>query len=144
MMHGDMGYRRYVPVQLFEAIFLFALFALLFMRARDGKRFSLSIYAISYGVWRFVIEYARADYRGSIPTLGLTPSQLTALLMILVALLVIPLEMRIRKGLEEASGDGGDSGADAAPEDMPCGEQTDGGASVDDADTEAVDGGADE
>ena len=118
MMYGDMGYRRYVPVQLFEAIFLFALFALLFIRARDGKRFSLSIYAISYGVWRFVIEYARADYRGSIPILGLTPSQLTALLMILVALLVIPLEMRIRSHMEREAAKDGES--DAAAENAPC------------------------
>ena len=122
MMYGDMGYRRYVPVQLFEAIFLFALFALLFMRARDGKRFSLSIYAISYGVWRFVIEYARADYRGSIPIFGLTPSQMTAILMILVALLVVPLEMRIRARMErEAAKDGeSDAVAVAVAEDAPC------------------------
>jgi prolipoprotein diacylglyceryltransferase len=37
-----------------------------------------------YGVWRFVIENLRADYRGNTFVEWLTPSQLTALVLIVV------------------------------------------------------------
>jgi hypothetical protein len=41
-MYGNMGYDRYVPTQLFEAIFLFALCALLIYRAVNEKRYNFS------------------------------------------------------------------------------------------------------
>jgi prolipoprotein diacylglyceryltransferase len=38
-----------------------------------------------YGIWRFVIEYARDDYRGFTFIRFITPSQLTAIVMVLGA-----------------------------------------------------------
>ena len=37
-----------------------------------------------YGVWRFFIEYARGDYRGETFVSFLTPSQLIAVLLIVI------------------------------------------------------------
>jgi phosphatidylglycerol:prolipoprotein diacylglycerol transferase len=91
-MHGDMGYIKYVPVQLFEALFLFALFAFLFYNARKGRSYNLAVYAIGYGIWRFCIEYARADYRGSIPFVNVTPSQLIAVVMVALGIGLVFLE----------------------------------------------------
>ena len=84
MMHGNMGYAKYVPTQLFEAIFLFSLCALLVIRALKAEKYNFSIYLIAYGIWRFVIEYVRADYRGSTFISFLTPSQLVAIILIAV------------------------------------------------------------
>ena len=91
MMYGDAGYASYVPIQLFEAVYLFCLFGLLYMNSRDGKRYNLSLYMTIYGVWRFAVEFARADYRGSVG-LPITPSQLIALIMIVGAIGVFWLE----------------------------------------------------
>lgn len=81
---------KVIPTQLFEALFLFALFGFFLYRIWHGKTYNLFLYMIVYGVWRFVIEYARDDYRGTTIVSFLTPSQLTAVLMVLagVALLV--------------------------------------------------------
>lgn len=96
MMHGGEGYAKYVPTQLFEALFLFALFALLFFNVKLKGRFNLSLYMGLYGVWRFVLEFVRNDYRGSIG-LNITPSQLISLIMILGAILVLVAEILISK-----------------------------------------------
>lgn len=72
-----------VPVQLFEALFLFALFGVLSYRVLKGKEDVLPLYMICYGVWRFAIEFARADDRGETIVSFLTPSQLVAVLLVL-------------------------------------------------------------
>ena len=79
MMYGNMGYAKYIPTQLFEAIFLFLLCAFLVLRAIEQKKYNFSVYTVAYGVWRFFIEYVRADYRGSTFVSFLTPSQLVAI-----------------------------------------------------------------
>ena len=91
-MHGDFGYEKYVPVQLFEALFLFALsfvlcylFFVKFGRENKGRFPLLPIYAIGYGVWRFCIEFARADERGETIISALSPSQLIAVIMVVAA-----------------------------------------------------------
>ena len=94
MMYGNMGYDKYVPIQLFEAIFLFSLCALLIFRAAARKKYNFSIYVIAYGVWRFVIEYARADYRGSTFISFLTPSQLTAVVLVAAGIVLAIIEKR--------------------------------------------------
>jgi phosphatidylglycerol:prolipoprotein diacylglycerol transferase len=79
-----------VPVQLFEALFLLSLFGLmlyLYLRFtkpnKGGRNFPiLPVYMIVYGIWRFFIEYARADERGQSIIPFLSPSQLTAVLLI--------------------------------------------------------------
>ena len=73
---------RVVPIQLYEAIVLFGICVLCVYRLWTGKRDNLQLYMIVYGVWRFLIEYARDDYRGTTFISFLTPSQLTAVLMI--------------------------------------------------------------
>lgn len=74
-----------VPLQLFEAIFLFALtgvLAWLLLKNKCAKFPLLPTYTCVYGIWRFFIEYARADARGETILAFLTPSQLTAIFLI--------------------------------------------------------------
>ncbi len=87
----ELLYTEYtVPVQLFESLFLFALFGVLSYRVLKGKEDGLPLYMILYGIWRFFIEYARGDDRGETFISFLTPSQLTAILLVVggIALLV--------------------------------------------------------
>lgn len=64
----------YVPVQLYEALFLFALFGVLTYLYFNRCNIIMSIYLIAYGTWRLIIEFFRTDSRGAI-ILGLAPSQ---------------------------------------------------------------------
>ena len=84
---GGKVWKTVVPTQLYEAIFLFLLGAVLIwlLVSRSGKRRLplMSLYAFFYGVWRFVIEYFRADDRGGSIVSFLSPSQLTAVFLIL-------------------------------------------------------------
>ena len=77
---------RVLPTQLIESAFLFALFALLFVRCARGKQDGFFLYLTAYGVFRFFIEYLRGDYRGASLVSFLTPSQLVALLMVAVGI----------------------------------------------------------
>ncbi len=86
--------KRVVPIQLFEAVILALLFALFFYRTFKGKTYNLPLYMGIYGVWRFVIEYARDDYRGTTIVSFLTPSQLTALLMVMGACVLFAFEYK--------------------------------------------------
>lgn len=72
-----------VPIPLYEAIFLFVLSALMIVLLfRLDFKYNMTLYLISYGIWRFVIEYFRADYRGDfIP--GLSPSQFWSIVMVI-------------------------------------------------------------
>ena len=75
-----------VPTQLYEALFLFALFGFFIWRLFKNKSCNLPLYMAIYGVWRFFIEYVRKDYRGSTVVDFLSPSQFIAILMILGAI----------------------------------------------------------
>ncbi len=86
---GHYGWAKVVPIQLFEALFLFALAAALFVLVWKKKGFGLSCYFIGYGIWRFIIEFFRTDDRGASFIPGLTPSQVTALLLILIGSAII-------------------------------------------------------
>ncbi len=72
-----------VPIQLYEAIFLFLLSGVMILLLfKFHLKDNMAIYLVSYGVWRFVIEYFRDDYRGNfIP--GISPSQFWCIIMIL-------------------------------------------------------------
>ncbi|MCQ2797052.1 MAG: prolipoprotein diacylglyceryl transferase [Bacilli bacterium] len=74
---------KVIPTNLFEAIFLILLsLVLLFLAMKWETDYSLAIYAIVYGIFRFLIEYLRGDHRGSfIP--GITPSQFWSILAII-------------------------------------------------------------
>ena len=99
--------KRVVPIQVYEAIVLFALFGFFLYRVLRGKTYNLPLYMASYGVWRFVIEYARDDYRGYTFVEFLTPSQLTALLMIAGAVVLFIFERMIVKKRARSANDEG-------------------------------------
>lgn len=96
-MYGDLGYAKYVPVQLFEALFLFTLFGFLFIRAKEGRGYHLPLYMSIYGAWRFFAEFIRADYRGSVGLDAVTPSQLISILMIIGGVGVYFLEKAVTR-----------------------------------------------
>lgn len=78
---GVWGY--YVPTQLYEALFLFALFAVLtVLYYKKNCNITAHIYLIAYGVWRIIIEIFRTDYRGAF-ILGLAPSQWQSIIFIM-------------------------------------------------------------
>ena len=89
----NLGY-KVVPTQLFEAIFLAALavFNILFLLKK--RRWTMCIYLLSYGVWRFFIEFVRADDRGTSFLPFLTPSQIIAVLFVLGAGVMFALQKR--------------------------------------------------
>ena len=95
------AYAKVVPTQLYEAIFLFILsgvLALMFFKFHSKD--TMAVYLVSYGIWRFVIEYFRADYRGSfIP--GLSPSQFWSIIMVILGIAIFFLYRYFDKKLEE-------------------------------------------
>ena len=84
----EFGYAKVVPTQLFEALFLFALFAICFILVWKKKfKHNMSLYLIAYGIFRFLLEFLRADDRGQL--LGvISPSQFWSLLMIVAGVAV--------------------------------------------------------
>lgn len=96
-MWGNMGFDRYVPVQLFEAVFLLLLAAFLFLRAIGKQGLCLPLYLSIYGVWRFIAEYLRDDYRGDTFISALTPSQLIACILTAVGIGLIFVERYLYK-----------------------------------------------
>ena len=73
----------YVPTQLYESLFLFALFAVLSILYFKRCNILMSIYLIAYAVWRMFIEFFRTDARGAI-VLGLAPSQWMSIIFVLM------------------------------------------------------------
>lgn len=84
---GIWGY--YIPTQLYEALFLFALAAVLSVLYFKRYNFTMTVYLISYGVWRIFIEFFRADHRGGVGFFS--PSQWQSFLFIAIgiALLIV-------------------------------------------------------
>ncbi len=93
-----------VPVQLFEAIFLFALAALFAWRLYRGRRGNFGLYLVGYAVWRFFVEYLRTDDRGASFVSFLSPSQLTAIVLLLVGFGFWWLQTRLSKA-DDGKGD---------------------------------------
>ena len=70
------------PTQLYEAIFLFALFAVCYLLYwKKNFKHNLSLYLIVYGIFRFLIEFLRGDDRGQLLG-GISPSQFWSILMV--------------------------------------------------------------
>lgn len=72
-----------LPTQLYEAAFLFLLFALfawMYLKKKSGLIFP--VYLMSYGAFRFAIEFLRGDDRGTFIG-ALSPSQFWSAVMIL-------------------------------------------------------------
>lgn len=98
-----------VPLQLFEALFLFALAAYLTVRLWKGRHGNLGVYLTLYAVWRFALEFFRTDRRGQSPIAGLSPSQFTAILLMLVGVALWVLEYKLMTRVQGS--DGGESDA---------------------------------
>ena len=72
------------PTQLYEAIFLFAVFAICYLLYwKKHFKHTMSIYLICYGIFRFSIEYLRGDHRGELVG-SISPSQFWSILMVVI------------------------------------------------------------
>lgn len=97
--HIDLG-MKVVPIQLFEALFLFSLCALIVFMLIKKIPGSMALYMSSYGVWRFVIEFFREDDRGSTIIKSLTPSQLVSILLVVGSIFVYLFSAYMNKRVE--------------------------------------------
>ena len=92
--HVDLG-KKVVPIQLFEALFLFALCAILIVFLLKKKPGAMALYMLAYGIWRFVVEFFRADDRGSTFVDFLSPSQLVSVLLVIGSVFVYILTLKL-------------------------------------------------
>ena len=90
----NLGY-KVVPVQLFEALFLFGLSAVLLILFKKGKKYEMPIYMMTYAVWRFVAELMLNDYRGATVVDFLTPSQFISVLLLAGGLILLGIELYV-------------------------------------------------
>lgn len=75
------------PTQLFEAIFLLILAVILFILAyKKFFKYNMCIYLLSYGIFRFMLEFLRGDNRGV--TLLLSPSQWISIIAIIISIIL--------------------------------------------------------
>jgi phosphatidylglycerol:prolipoprotein diacylglycerol transferase len=80
-----------VPVQLYEALFLFILFGVLtFLYMKKDFKLTLPLYLVFYGIFRFVIEYFRGDERGKLFGSDIiSPSQFWSILMVVIGVALL-------------------------------------------------------
>lgn len=106
---------KVIPTQLFEMLFLAVLAAVMaFLYFRYKFNYNFGLYAIAYGIWRFIIEFFRGDDRGAL-ILGLQPSQFWSILMVLIGIGYFFLQYYVLKKLmkhpelkpKESDADGG-------------------------------------
>lgn len=102
---GSGAYLKYgstplYPTQLFEAAFLFILFGVLsYLALKKNYKYNMVVYMVAYGVWRFFIEFLRADERGAF--IGtLSPSQTQSIIIVLAAVGVYFILKRLNKKME--------------------------------------------
>ncbi len=86
---------KVVPVQLFEALFLFVLSALLLLLFKKGKKYQMPLYMMVYACWRFVAELMRNDYRGATVVDFLSPSQFISVLLLAGGLVLLAIELYV-------------------------------------------------
>ncbi|MDD3382577.1 MAG: prolipoprotein diacylglyceryl transferase [Bacilli bacterium] len=80
---------KVLPTQLFEMVFLIGLFIVL---KYIVKKKEFMIYAISYGAFRFLIEFLRGDDRGSF--IIISPSQFLSIILIVFGIVLIILDKK--------------------------------------------------
>ena len=88
---------RVVPVQLFEAVFLFGLCLVLWHFTAGHRGTGFALYLSCYGIWRFFAEFLRNDDRGATIVSFLSPSQLTSVLMCIAGLFLLFLHKRRKR-----------------------------------------------
>ena len=87
------------PTQLYEAAFLFVMFGICFyLVVKKNFQHNLSLYLITYGIFRFLIEYVRGDDRGELVSI-VSPSQFWSIFMVIAGVAIIfPMNYLIKKG----------------------------------------------
>lgn len=91
-------HKTVLPTQLYEAVFLFQLSGVLAILLFQFKfKYTFLVYGVSYSLFRFIIEFFRADDRG-FSFLNLSPSQLWSIIIILGC---IPLYFVLRSLLKK-------------------------------------------
>ena len=88
-MDGSEGLGYYVPIQLYESLFLFVLAGVLTFLYFKRSNYNMPAYLASYAIWRFVIEFFRTDYRGGLEQAKVSPSQVQSIVFIALALAII-------------------------------------------------------
>ena len=87
--------KKVIPTQLYEAVFLFVLFAVLltFTLKNKPEGLNLIVYCFAYSVFRFTIEFFRDDPRGAF--LGaLSPSQVQSLIFFACGIALTVLRLK--------------------------------------------------
>lgn len=99
----NLGY-KIVPIPLYESLFLFALSGALIVLLWKRNKYShaMPLYLSIYGVWRFFIEYLRADDRGASPISFLSPSQFIAILLFALAVVLYIVMEKVHARKNEA------------------------------------------
>lgn len=77
------------PTNLFEALFLIVLsIVLLYLAVFKNSAYCFPIYMLSYGAWRFGIEFIRGDHRGEFIG-SLSPSQFWAIILFVAGIVYL-------------------------------------------------------
>lgn len=85
------------PTQLYEAAFLFIMFGIcIYLLLKKDFKHNMSLYLISYGIFRFLIEYLRGDDRGQLVGF-ISPSQFWSILMVIIGIALIFVMRYIEK-----------------------------------------------
>lgn len=87
----------YVPAQLYEALFLFVLTAVLIVLYLKRCDYTHAIYLIAYAIWRFLIEFARTDVRGMGEGAALSPSQWQSIAFLIGGAIIIVIYAVLRR-----------------------------------------------
>lgn len=91
----SVGYKT-LPVQLYEALFLLALFCILIVLLKKRVN-TLGIYLVAYAIFRFFAEYLRADERGDTLISIFSPSQFICFPMLAIGITLIVFTKMRRK-----------------------------------------------
>ncbi len=87
------------PAPLYESAATALIFGFLLWlmrhKKRDGQVFWVMV--LAYGAARFVIEFVRGDYRGTVPYIGLSTSQFLSVLGVIAALLFLARSLRMER-----------------------------------------------
>lgn len=86
-----------LPVQLFEALFNFILFIVLYILFKNKKLkgYLTNLYFIAYPVFRFIIEFFRGDnYRGFL--FGLSTSQIISIILFIISIINLILRKKVK------------------------------------------------
>lgn len=88
------------PTQLYEALFLFILTAVLFYLAIKKRNINnLPLYLFTYGIFRFLLEFLRGDNRGAF-LFNISPSQFLSITAIISSFVLFFIFKKMKKTIE--------------------------------------------